>query len=172
MVSGPRVGSLNPGETEARAGLQGALAGQACIWFILEFPCLDRWHRQLLGRSWLRSVNASGKVLLRWSETQLDHKAPTTSSPSQVTSQRGQRSTGPGIGPGCKGWGNREGSTAALARGQETDLPRQLGSSIQARRGASSSASPGAPHQCKEPLTPLTAASPEERGESKLGLWH
>lgn len=37
-VQCPRVGSLNPGETEAQAGLQGAPAGQASIGFIPEFP--------------------------------------------------------------------------------------------------------------------------------------
>lgn len=132
LVSGPasRLGSLNLGETESPSGLQGAPEAGPASGLSWNFPVWMAGTRQLLRRSWL-SVNASGKVLLHRSETQLD-----PSSPSPVASQLGQRITGPAQAKAIQAGGTERGQPPALAGGRETDLPRQLGSSNQAKRGA------------------------------------
>lgn len=156
LVSGPasRLGSLNLGETEAPSGLQGAPEAGPASGLSWNFPVWMAGTRQLLRRSWLRSVNASGKVLLHRSETQLD-----PSSPSPVASQLGQRITGPAQAKAIQAGGTErgqpgEGSTPCSGW-RPGDRPTEAAwKQHPSKEGRLSSASPGAP-------TPLTAASPE-----------
>lgn len=151
-----------PGETEAQAGscggpgLQLVYPGISLSASLAQTPAQQKLaeacERLGQGATTLERIAAgpplpAPRLLLPWSP------------PSRAKGQRG-----PAQAEAVKAGGTERDPPATLARGQETDLlPKQLESSIQARRGAWSPASPGAPHQCQEPLTPPSLQPPQKR---------